>query len=66
MYLQSLTNNFGFMVWVYVQLVHVGADFIGTDVTSSTVIYIGLTCDLVEFFTNILNLSVESRCCLNV
>lgn len=40
--------------------------FIGTDVTSSTVIYIGSTCDLVEFFTNILNLSDESRCCLNV
>lgn len=54
------------MVWVYVKLVHVGADLIGTDVTSSTVIYIGSTCDLVEFFTNILNLSVESRCCLNV
>lgn len=37
---ESLTNDFGFMVWVYVQLVHVGADLIGTDALSSTVIYI--------------------------
>lgn len=40
--------------------------FIGIDVISLIVIYIGLICDLVEFFINILNFLVEFRCCLNV